>query len=76
MTIPELTVTILGATGSGKTTFLLSAGLHGYFAFAELPSPDAVGINKYYRFVAQRRVHAPGHTQLEDQSRPRPFGKI
>ena len=43
MTTPDLTLTMLGTTSSGKTTFLLgmydilSAGLHGYFTFTEDP---------------------------------------
>ena len=43
MTVPDLTLTMLGATSSGKTTFLLgmydilSTGLHGYFTFTEDP---------------------------------------
>ena len=43
MTTPNLTLTMLGTTSSGKTTFLLgmydilSAGLHGYFTFTEDP---------------------------------------
>jgi hypothetical protein len=43
MTTPNLTLTMLGTTSSGKTTFLLgmydilAAGLHGYFTFTEDP---------------------------------------
>jgi hypothetical protein len=43
MTTPELTLTMLGTTSSGKTTFLLgmfdilSVGLHRYFMFTEDP---------------------------------------
>lgn len=43
MTVPDLTLTMLGATSSGKSTFLLgmydilSTGLHGYFTFTEDP---------------------------------------
>jgi len=43
MTVPDLTLTMLGAANSGKTTFLLgmydilSTGLHGYFTFTEDP---------------------------------------
>lgn len=46
MTIPKITLTILGATGSGKTTFLigmyavLSAGVNGYFMSATDPDKD------------------------------------
>jgi hypothetical protein len=43
VTVPDLTLTMLGATSSGKSTFLLgmydilSTGLHGYFTFTEDP---------------------------------------
>jgi hypothetical protein len=43
MTTPDLTLTVLGTTSSGKTTFLLgmydilSTGVHGYFTFTEDP---------------------------------------
>lgn len=43
MTTPDLTLTMLGTTSSGKTTFLLgmydilSTGVHGYFTFTEDP---------------------------------------
>jgi hypothetical protein len=47
MAIPELKLSMLGTTGSGKTTFLLgmydimSTGLHGYFVFTEDPDQGA-----------------------------------
>lgn len=47
MATPELKLTMLGTTGSGKTTFLLgmydilSTGLHGYFVFTEDPDQGA-----------------------------------
>jgi hypothetical protein len=46
MTVPRITLTMLGATGSGKTTFLhgmyatLSAGVNGYFMYATDPDVD------------------------------------
>jgi len=47
MNTPELKLTMLGTTGSGKTMFLLgmydilSTGLHGYFVFTEDPDQGA-----------------------------------
>jgi hypothetical protein len=46
MSIPKITLTMLGATGSGKTTFLigmyavLSAGVNGYFMTTTDPDKD------------------------------------
>lgn len=46
MSVPRITMTMLGAEGSGKTTFLhgmyarLSAGMHGYFLYTLDPDQD------------------------------------
>ncbi|MFJ4846350.1 MULTISPECIES: hypothetical protein [unclassified Streptomyces] len=46
MRVPRITLTMLGATGSGKTTFLhgmyatLSSGIKGYFLYASDPDVD------------------------------------
>lgn len=46
MTIPKITLTLLGAPGSGKTMFLhgmyatLSAGIAGYFVYTKDPDDD------------------------------------
>lgn len=46
MSVPRITLTMLGATGSGKTTYLhgmyatLSSGVNGYFMYASDPDVD------------------------------------
>src|SRR5271157_1839611 len=58
MATPELKLTMLGTTGSGKTMFLLgmydtlSTGLHGYFLFTEDPD-QGVDLNEAWEKLTE-----------------------